>query len=76
MTGDEIYRSERWLQTLSDDEVKERREAYLQRGLDVDGRPLKPVEVKKPAASDKAASSAAYSDEVVPANERTRFIMK
>ena len=76
MTGDEIYRSERWLQPLAADEVKERREAYLQRGLDVDGRPLKPVEVKKAAASDKAASSAAYSDEVVKANERTRFIMK
>lgn len=76
MTGDEIYRSERWLQTLSDDEVKERREAYLQRGLDVDGRPLKPVEAKNTAASGKAASSTAYSDEVVAANERTRFIMR
>ncbi|MBO7558580.1 MAG: hypothetical protein J6T52_08810 [Bacteroidaceae bacterium] len=76
MTGDIIYRSERWLQTLSDDEIKERREAYLQRGLDVDGRPLKPVEAKNTAASGKAASSTAYSDEVVAANERTRFIMR
>ena len=78
MTGDEIYRSERWLQPLSKEDVEERREAYLQRGLDVDGRPLKPVEVKKPATSDKAApaSTTAYSDEVVKANERTRFQMK
>jgi hypothetical protein len=73
MTGDIIYRSERWLQPLSEEEVKERREAFLQRGLDVDGRPLKPVE--KPSA-EKTAPSAAYNDEVVPANERTRFKMK
>ena len=40
MTGDEVYRSERWLQPLSAEEIEERREAYLMRGLDVDGRPL------------------------------------
>jgi len=38
MTGDEVYRSERWLQPLSADEIEERREAFLMRGLDVDGR--------------------------------------
>jgi len=37
---EEVYRSEHWLEPLSDDEIAERREAYLQRGLDVDGRPL------------------------------------
>lgn len=35
---EEVYRSEHWLEPLSEDEVDERREAYLQRGLDVDGR--------------------------------------
>ena len=42
LTGkaEEVYRSPHWLEPLSDEEVAERREAYLQRGLDVDGRRL------------------------------------
>ena len=40
--AEEVYRSPHWLEPLSDDEIAERREAYLQRGLDVDGRGLKP----------------------------------
>ena len=43
LTGidEEVYRSENWLKPLSDEELEERREAFLNRGLDVDGRPLK-----------------------------------
>jgi hypothetical protein len=37
----EVYRSEHWLEPLSEEEIAERREAYLQRGLDVDGRALR-----------------------------------
>ena len=37
---EEVYRSPHWLEPLSDEEIAERREAYLQRGLDVDGRRL------------------------------------
>ena len=37
MTGDEVYRSEKWLQPLTDEEVKAYRKAYADRGLDVDG---------------------------------------
>jgi len=37
----EVFRSEHWLEPIEDEELEERREAYLQRGLDVDGRPLK-----------------------------------
>ena len=37
---EEVYRSPHWLEQLSDEEIAERREAYLQRGLDVDGRKL------------------------------------
>ena len=42
LTGkdEEVYRSPQWLEPLSEEEIAERREAYLQRGLDVDGRPL------------------------------------
>ena len=35
---EEVYRSQHWLEPLTDEEIAERREAYLQRGLDVDGR--------------------------------------
>jgi len=38
---EEVYRSAHWLEQLSDEELAERKEAYLMRGLDVDGRPLK-----------------------------------
>ena len=42
LTGrdEEVYRSPHWLEPLSEEEIAERREAYLQRGLDVDGRKL------------------------------------
>ena len=42
LTGkdEEVYRSPHWLEPLSEEELAERREAYLQRGLDVDGRGL------------------------------------
>ena len=39
-TDEEIYRSTHWLEPLSEEELAERKEAYLERGLDVDGRPL------------------------------------
>ena len=42
MTGDEVYRSPHWLEPLNQEEVDERREAYLLRGLDVDGRKAVP----------------------------------
>lgn len=73
MTGDEVYRSERWLQPLSDEEIEERREAFLQRGLDVDGRPLKKPETAKAA---NVASNQQSAAEVVAPNERTLFIAK
>ena len=38
---EEIYRSEHWLEPIPEAELEERREAYLQRGLDVDGRRLR-----------------------------------
>ena len=37
---EEIYRSDKWLKPMSEEELEQRREAYLQRGLDVDGRSL------------------------------------
>ena len=38
---EEVFRSPHWLEPLSEEELEERREAYLLRGLDVDGRALK-----------------------------------
>lgn len=70
MTGDEVYRSERWLQPLTDEEVEERREAFLMRGLDVDGRQLKkPETVAAPTAQPTTTDVAA-------ADDRTRYIVK
>ncbi len=72
MTGDEVYRSERWLQPLTDEEIEERREAFLMRGLDVDGRPLK----KPKTTAAPAVTTQPTGIEVVAANDRTRFIVK
>ena len=43
LTGksEEVYRSPHWMEDLSEEELNERREAYLDRGLDVDGRAMK-----------------------------------
>ena len=43
LTGidEEIYRSPHWLEAIPEAELEERREAYLNRGLDVDGRKLR-----------------------------------
>ena len=44
LTGkdEEVYRSPQWLEPLTDEELEERRKAYLMRGLDVDGRKTLP----------------------------------
>ena len=48
---EEVYRSEHWLEPLSQQEIEERREAYLQRGLDVDGRALTTTQNNKTTTS-------------------------
>lgn len=69
MTGDEVYRSDQWLQPLTQDEIEERREAFLNRGLDVDGRPL-----RRPDAKPSQATGAKGEVEVTAATERIMFI--
>ena len=71
MTGDTVYRSERWLQPLSDEEVEERREAFLLRGLDVDGRPLK----KPETAAVAPASQPVVQPSMVTPNDKVHYIM-
>ncbi len=72
MTGDEVYRSPKWLEPLTDEDINERREAYLQRGLDADGRPLKEPETK----ATPAAQSETKPSEVIAASKRTRLIVQ
>jgi len=74
MTGDEVYKSDKWLRPLSDEKVEERREAYLNRGLDVDGRPLKKPESAKAVATEAAPSADSLG--IIPADTRTRYILK
>lgn len=69
MTGDVVYQSPRWLEPLSEDDLAERREAYLNRGLDQDGRPLK-------EPTPKPSAKAESTESVVSANDRTRFIVR
>ena len=67
MTGDEVYKSDKWLQPLSDEEIEERREAFLNRGLDVDGRKLKAVQAKTQLPDTGV-------EEIPAADDRTRYI--
>ena len=83
LTGidEEVYRSENWLKPLSEEEIEERREAFLNRGLDVDGRPLK-KEAGRTQGTGTSVTSQATSQmsqspcatEVIEANERTRYV--
>ena len=79
LTGidEEVYRSENWLKPLSDEEIEERREAFLNRGLDVDGRPLKKEAGRTQGTGTSVTSQMSQSPcatEVIEANERTRYV--
>jgi hypothetical protein len=80
LTGieEEVFRSENWLKPLSEEELEERREAFLNRGLDVDGRPLKKGQAQDTQGSGTAVPCEQSTDgcqtPCVPATERTRFI--
>ena len=70
---EEVYRSEHWLEPLSGEEIAERREAYLERGLDVDGRRLTTTqEIKTTTMTTKTTI---VGDNLSP-DDRTRFIFK
>ena len=60
LTGidEEIYRSPLWMKDLSEEEIEERREAYLNRGLDVDGRKLRKGGNKQGTVPQCSTSSA------------------
>ena len=84
LTGkdEEIYRSARWLEALSEEELNERREAFLNRGLDVDGRGLKAVspEADKVEGSHAgcveppSSKPSTLNPQPIKADERIRFI--
>ena len=65
----EVFRSEHWLEPIEGEELEERREAYLLRGLDVDGRPL--VKPENTATSVVAVST---PEAIVEADARTLYI--
>ena len=70
---EEVYRSEHWLEPLSEEEIAERREAYLERGLDVDGRRLTTTqEIKTTTMTTKTTI---VGDNLSP-DDRTRYIFK
>lgn len=73
MTGDEVYRADSWLQPISDEEVAERREAFLNRGLDVDGRPLTPPTT---TMVSKSVTVPETDIKVEQADDRTRYILQ
>ena len=73
--GQEVFRSEHWLEPVEGEELEERREAYLERGLDVDGRPL--VSEKGIVKSEKFATAQdnpTLSEDVLEADARTLYI--
>ena len=80
---EEVYRSEHWLEPLSEEEIAERREAYLERGLDVDGRRLTTTqEIKtttmtaRPLVACKARTKTTIVGDNLSPDDRTRFIFK
>ena len=67
----EVFRSEHWLEPIEGDELEERREAYLQRGLDVDGRKLSGI-ANADITSSRISNSAEPAAE--PADARTLYL--
>ena len=67
---EEIYRSPQWMEPLSEEELAERKEAYLERGMDQDGRRLGPL----PAPPLGECCKADGSPQVSEATPRTRYI--
>ena len=67
----EVFRSEHWLEAIEGEELEDRREAYLQRGLDVDGRPLRGSEELKVKSEEFAT---AQDNTLCPADARTLYI--
>ena len=66
----ETYRSEHWLEPIEGDELEERREAYLQRGLDVDGRKLSADNVQSSTVNGQCPTVNGQC----PADARTLYI--
>ena len=69
----ETFRSEHWLEPIEGEELEERREAYLQRGLDVDGRkqqaspsPSEGGDVQIPDKPQSAVQSATSCNQTPP----------
>jgi len=53
----QLYTAEGWQARLSDEEIALRREAYAQRGLDIDGRELKtPSNIPEPCSPTRSLS--------------------
>ena len=71
---EEVYRSPHWLEPMSDEELEERREAYLQRGLDVDGRALVKEQRTQGTAPQCSADSTQLGQSPCAVDERVRFI--
>ena len=73
---EEIYRSPQWLEPLSEEELAERKEAYLERGMDQDGRPLRAggSEELRVKSEESKLPSVPVQNVQVAATPRTRYI--
>ena len=90
LTGieEEIYRSEHWLEAIPEAELEERREAFLMRGLDVDGRKLVSNSKEIRSQGDSLTNTNLTNDtnnktpnlqnslEYTPADDRTMYIFR
>jgi hypothetical protein len=61
-----IYCSEHWYEVLPEEELKLRREAYLKRGLTIDGRQLK----NQPSSNERKIAPVAQQTELFPINNK------
>ena len=90
LTGkdEEIYRSPNWLEAIPEAELEERREAFLMRGLDVDGRKLVSNSKEIRSQGDGLTNTNLTNDtnnktpnlqnslEYTPADDRTMYIFR
>ena len=76
MTGDAVYRSPRWLQPLTQDEVEARREIFRRRGLTIDGwdKANGTVPASTKTAADETPIAIPADSDIIAPTPRTDYI--
>jgi len=75
MTGDRIYQSESWLRPLTPDQIEAHREAFLLRGLGIDGWPMEKSNKQSVETTFQGLVTMPGDSDITVPNSRTSYII-